>query len=175
MHWYPVSHIPASNWEPNFGLFKPHQHFPWIALSTAGFWCLCLAIYYFYEGMGSSALWMLPAPGSAVSQKHLKSCKAQDLLHIHFSPLPFSLSFLFAGQNTGTPLFACPGPGQVAFNSWWGLLLLEKENQGCCVSFEEQDDAPVPSLCRGVLWVTWQVTPKMQLGMRNWGTRSWCC
>lgn len=37
------------------------------------------------------------------------------------------------------------------------------------MSFEEQDDAPVPSLCHGVLWVTWQVTPKMQLGMMKLG------
>lgn len=46
---------PSSNWAPSFGLFKPNQHLLWVALNKVGFWCLCLAIYLFFEGKGSSA------------------------------------------------------------------------------------------------------------------------
>lgn len=114
---------PNSNWEPSFGLFKPNQHFPWNALSTAGFWCLCLVIYYFFEGMGSLAHWMLPAPGSAASQEASAVLQSPRPLACPRLSFPFSIFFLFAGQSRGTPLFARPGAEQGTSNLGWGLLL----------------------------------------------------
>lgn len=121
---------PSSNWEPSFGLFKPNQHFPWIALSTAGFWCLCLAIYYFSEGMGSLAHWMFPAPGSAVSQEASAVLQSPRPVACPCLSIPFSVFFMFAGQSRGTALFACPGAEQGTFSSGWGLLLLVPQNLG---------------------------------------------
>lgn len=122
--------------------------------------------------MGSLAHWMLPAPGSAVSQEASAVLQSPRPVACSCLSIPFSIFFLFAGQSRGTALFACPGAEQGTFSSGWGLLLLEPQNlgrQGCCVCFEQQLDAPVPSLCCGVLWVTWQVTPKMQLGVMKLG------